>query len=92
MLEAWGLVLASLLMALAWLPASVAKKETFGVRWLASNRETEGLPPLQPWGERAVRAHNNLKENFPAWAALLLLIIALDWQNTVTAWAALLFP
>lgn len=92
MIEAWSLVGASLLLALAWFPASVAKRRTWGDRWLASNRETEGLPPLPAWGRRAVRAHDNLKENFPAWAALLLLVIAMDWQSTTTAWAAAVFP
>jgi uncharacterized MAPEG superfamily protein len=92
MAETWGLVGASLLLALAWLPASVAKQQTYGNRWLASNRRTEGLPPLPEWGQRAVRAHDNLKENFPAWAALLLLVIVMDWQSTATAWAAILFP
>lgn len=90
--ETWALVGAAVLMALAWLPASVAKKQAYGLRWLASNRESDGLPPLPEWGQRAQRAHDNLKDNFPAWAALLLLIIAMDWSSTTTAWAAALFP
>ncbi|MDQ2070669.1 MAPEG family protein [Natronospira bacteriovora] len=92
MWEAWGLVGASLLFALAWFPASVAKQQTYGTGWLASNRDQQDLPPMPRWGERAIRAHENLKENFPAWAALVLLVIALDWQNAATAWAAVLFP
>jgi len=90
-LEALGLILASLLFALGWFPASVAKYQAYGTRWLASNRETAGLPPLPEWGQRANRAYDNLKENFPPWAALLLLIIAMDWQSPITAWAAILF-
>lgn len=92
MAEIWGLVGASLLLALAWFPASVAKQQAYGNRWLASNRRTEGLPPLSEWGQRAVRAHDNLKDNFPAWAVLLIVVILMDWQNTATAWAAILFP
>lgn len=91
MIEAWSLVGVSLLLALAWFPSSVAKKQAYGTRWLASNRRTEGLPPLPEWGQRAVRAHDNLKDNFPAFAALLLLILAMGWTSPVTAWAAVVF-
>lgn len=91
-LEVLGLVLASLLCALAWLPASIAKYQARGTRWLMSNRELDGAAPLPAWGERASRAHANLLENFPAWAALLLAVLMLEWTNDVTAWAAMLFP
>ncbi|MCP1726772.1 putative MAPEG superfamily protein [Natronospira proteinivora] len=90
--EIWALVFMCLFVALAWFPASVAKKQAYGLRWLASNRESEGLPPLPEWGQRAMRAHDNLRDNFPAWAALVLLIIVMDWSSATSAWAATLFP
>lgn len=91
-LEIAGLVLASVVCALAWLPASVAKYRARGTRWLMSNRDPAGAAPLPAWGERATRAHTNLLENFPAWAALLLAVLALEWTSPTTAWAAMLFP
>lgn len=90
--ELCGLVLASLLFALAWLPASIAKARARGRRWLMSNRDSAGAAPLPAWGERAERAHRNLQEHFAAWAALLLAVMVMGWTGPTTAWAALLFP
>ena len=68
------LALMTTLFALAWLPASVCKYQTYGWGWLLSNRSTADLGPLPEWGQRAERAHNNLKENFPAFAVAVLLL------------------
>jgi uncharacterized MAPEG superfamily protein len=90
--EILGLAIASLLLAFAWLPASLARARAGGVRWLTSNREPGQLPTVPEWGHRAQRAHDNLKENFPAWAALLLLVILIDATGQTSAIAALVFP
>lgn len=82
----------ALLMMLAFLPASAAKHRLYGTRWLLSNREPEGLPPLTGWGGRAQRAHDNLKENFPAFAvAVLLLALAGKTGTQATEMAAVTF-
>jgi uncharacterized MAPEG superfamily protein len=64
----------TVLFALAWLPASVCKYQTYGWGWLLSNRSTAGLTSMPEWGQRAERAHNNLKDNFPAFAVAVLLL------------------
>lgn len=82
----------TLLLMLGWLPGSAAKRRAWGMRWLVSNRETEGLPPLTGWGGRAVRAHENLKENYPAFAvAVLLLLVAGAQGERATEIAAIVF-
>jgi len=73
-LELQLLAFMSLLFALAWFPASLCKYQTYGWSWLLSNRSPAGLPPLPEWGQRAQRAHDNLKENFPAFAVAVLLL------------------
>ena len=73
-LELQLLALMSLFLALAWFPASLSKYQTYGWGWLLSNRSPAGLPPLPEWGQRAQRAHDNLKENFPAFAVAVLLL------------------
>jgi uncharacterized MAPEG superfamily protein len=73
-LELEILALMTLLFMLAWIPASVCKYQTYGLGWLLSNRSVAGLPPLPEWGQRAERAHNNLKENFPGFAVAVLLL------------------
>ncbi len=64
----------SVLFTLAWIPASVCKYQTYGWAWLLSNRSTAQLTPMPEWGQRAERAHNNLKENFPGFAVAVLLL------------------
>jgi uncharacterized MAPEG superfamily protein len=73
-LELQLLAFMSIFFALAWLPASVCKYQTYGWGWLLSNRSPAGLPPMPEWGQRAQRAHDNLKENFPAFAVAVLLL------------------
>ncbi len=86
------LVWATLLMMLGWLPGSMAKTRTWGMGWLMGNRSTEGLPALGGWAGRAVRAHENLKENYPAFAvAVLLLLVAGGQGERVTEIAAIVF-
>ncbi len=74
MTEYHWLALQTLFFLLAFLPASVAKKKSYGLGWLASNRDSPPKRPLPTWGERAERAHNNLKDNFPAFAVAILLL------------------
>lgn len=85
------LALMTLLLTLAWLPASVCKYQTYGLGWLLSNRSTAGLPPLPEWGQRAERAHNNLKDNFPGFAVAVLLLALTGGFTQGTRFAAALF-
>lgn len=63
----------SLFLFFAWLPASVAKKRSYGMKWLAGNR-TPSERVLSEWGQRAERAHQNFKDYFPSFAVVVILL------------------
>lgn len=90
-LELQMLALMTLLFAFAWLPASLSKYRSYGLGWVFSNRSTAGLPPLPEWGQRAERAHRNLRENFPAFAVAVLLLALNGGFTPATGLAAVLF-
>ncbi|MFI4968202.1 MAG: MAPEG family protein [Gammaproteobacteria bacterium] len=81
----------SVLFAFAWLPAWVCRYQSYRWRWLLSNRSTAQLMPLPEWGQRAERAYNNLKENFPVFAVAILLLSLSGGFNQGTRLAAALF-
>lgn len=85
------LALVTLLYAFSWIPALAAKSGSYGVTWLVTNRSTTGLPPLSELGQRAVRAHDNLKENYPPFAIAILLLAFSGGFTQYTALAALVF-
>jgi uncharacterized MAPEG superfamily protein len=82
---------ATLLFLIAFMPASLAKARAHGSAWLASNRDTKGLSPLPKWGQRAERAHANLKENYPAFVAAVLLLAVTGHFTLGTAIASVVF-
>lgn len=75
---------------LAWLPASVAKKQSYGMKWLASNRSR---PPgeLVPWGQRAEKAHQNLKDYFPGFVVVVIILGIHDGFTIYTSLLCALF-
>lgn len=85
------LALMTFIFLFAFLPASAAKKEAFGLKWLASNRDKTPSRELPAWGQRAERAHNNLKDNFPAFVVAILLLGQLGKFDQVTAAAAAVY-
>lgn len=85
------LALVTLLLMLAWLPASVCKYQTYGWSWLLSNRSTEGLKPLPEWGQRAERANANLMANYPGFAVAVLLLALTGGFSEGTRLATALF-
>jgi len=85
------LALMTLLLMLAWLPASVCKYQAYGLGWLLSNRSTAGLPALPEWGQRAERAHDNLLANYPGFAVAVLLLALTGGYTEGTRLAAALF-
>jgi uncharacterized MAPEG superfamily protein len=85
------LALVTFFYTFSWLPVLLAKSHTYGARWLFSNRSTTGLPPLPEMAQRAVRAHENLKENYPPFAVAVLLLAFSGGFTQYTAIAALLF-
>jgi len=89
--ELYMLAAATLLALVAFFPASIAKAQRHGTGWLMSNRDTEGLKPLPPWGQRAERAHANFKENYPAFVAAVVLVVLSGHTTAGTAVASALF-
>ena len=83
------LILASLLtVVLALVPAAALILQR-GLRYGFGNRDQ--AEPLSPWGERALRAHRNMLENLPPFAALVLVAQVAGVANEATAWGAILF-
>lgn len=72
--EYQSLAILSLLFLFAWFPASFGKWKTFGVKWLFSNRRPVEGKALDGWAARCERAHNNLKDNLPAFIVAVVLL------------------
>lgn len=85
------LAVVTLLYLFAWLPALLAESQVYGLRWLAGDHSTEGLPPLPSTARRALQAHDNLKENYPPFAVAVLLLAFTGGFTQYTAWACLVF-
>ena len=71
------------------LPYGLAMWALWPVREVLGNRETP--PPLPPWAERARRAQRNMLENFPHFAALVLVVNAAGLANHQTGLGAAMF-
>lgn len=89
--EFLSLAILTVFFAFAWLPASVGKTQAWGLGWLGSNRDTPPKRDIPLWANRCERAHNNLKENFPAFAVTVLLLGILGKCDSYTAAAATVF-
>lgn len=89
--EYQSLAVLTLFFVFAWFPASVAKWQTFGWKWLASNRSPIEGKALDSWGARCERAHNNLKEFFPAFIVAVLILGATDRFDEGTAIASSIY-
>lgn len=85
------LAASTILFMFAWLPVSVGKKRSFGISWLASNRDPLPLKELAPWAARCERAYSNLKDYFPAFIVAILLLGQLNKFDEGTKWAALVY-
>ncbi len=71
------------------LPYGFAMWTHWRVADVLGNRENP--PPLPPWAARARRAHWNMLENFPHFAALVLVAHATGLANAQTALGATVF-
>lgn len=72
--EYQSLAILSLLFLFAWFPVSLGKWKLFGVKWLFSNRRPVEGKALEGWSARCDRAHNNLKDNLPAFIVAVVLL------------------
>lgn len=87
--EYQSLAVLTIFFVLAWVPVSFAKLQTFGWKWLASNRRPLEGKALDSWGARCDRAHNNLKEFFPGFIVAVLLLGLTDKFDQGTAIASM---
>jgi len=90
-LEYQMLTLMTIFFIFAWIPASIAKYYSFGPKWLASNRGQLPNKELPAWGQRAERAHNNLKDYFPGFIVAIILLGILNKFDTTTYWCSIIF-
>lgn len=74
-----------------FLPASIGKGSTYGMGWAAGNRTRVPDRPLADWVGRAERAHNNLKDNLPAFIIAILLLGLTNHMSNGTAIAAMVY-
>lgn len=81
----WSAVLCALL----FLPYGIAQTQRWGISVCVGNRAA--TPPLPEWAERAIRAHRNMLENLPHFAALVLVTAVSGAANETTALGATLF-
>src|SRR5207245_8972652 len=71
------------------LPYGLGMWTRWPVREVLGTRD--GPPPLPPWAERARRAQRNMLENFPHFAALVLVANAAGLANYQTGLGATMF-
>jgi uncharacterized MAPEG superfamily protein len=83
------LTASAVLCALLFVPYGVAQTFKWGIPISVGNREAP--PTLPPWAERGIRAHRNMLENFPHFAALVLVAHLSGAANQATALGASLF-
>lgn len=90
-MEITSLIIMTLLFLFAFLPVSIGKKEAFGVKWLASNRNPVNGKELPEWSQRCERAHNNLKDNFPGFVVAVLALVVLQKTDQSTGVASVIY-
>lgn len=83
------LTASAVLCALLFVPYGVAQTFSWGLPISFGNRESP--PPLPAWAERAIRAQRNMLENFPHFAALVIVAHLAGATNSQTALGASIF-
>ncbi|MFO1079309.1 MAG: MAPEG family protein [Reyranellaceae bacterium] len=69
--------------------AAIGANTQVGLPALAGNRDA--VPPIGGWAGRAKRAHANMLESLPLFAALVLIAVVAQKTNATTAMGAALF-
>lgn len=90
-IEYASLVYMTLFFLFSWVPVSVGKLQSYGSKWILSNRQPIEGKELVSWAARCERAGSNLKDNFPAFVVAILILGALEKFDQSTSTAALTF-
>ncbi|MFL9880782.1 MAPEG family protein [Herbaspirillum rhizosphaerae] len=88
--ELYYLTLISLMTAVMWMPYTVARILTRGLRLSLANPDPSH-PPDPAWAQRAQRAHANAIENLAVFAPLVLIAAAMGISTPSTVFAAKLY-
>lgn len=89
--EYQSLAILCILFLYAFIPSSMGKMKTFGAKWVLSNRTPVEGKHLEGWTARCERAHNNLKDNLPAFIAAILLLGMTNRFDNQTAFLAVFY-
>jgi uncharacterized MAPEG superfamily protein len=87
--ELYYLALVALLTTFLWVPYGMNLTLRQGIAVGLGNRDD--VKPLDPWAERAKRAHANAVENLVVFAPLVLVAHAAGIHNSTTEWAAAIY-
>lgn len=82
--ELFWLTLTTILTGLIWLPYTLDRVFVRGLMGAMANPSRNDTPQ-SPWAQRLFYAHDNAVENLVVFAALVLILNALDYS---TAWTA----
>lgn len=88
--ELLWLTLTVILTGLMWIPYIVDRVMTRGLMGTLDN-PTRDAPPQSPWASRLYFAHTNAVENLVLFAALVLILNALDISTRTTAAACAVY-
>ncbi len=88
-IDLWMLVWAVLLTFAQVVVAAIGAASQVGLATLAGNREA--MPELDGWAGRALRAHRNMLESLPVFAALVLVAHVSGMADEQTALGAQVF-
>lgn len=83
------LTLSAALCAVLWLPYVLARIGAWGL--MPTLGYPENPPALPAWAQRSHRAHLNMAENLPVFAALVLVAHIAGIEGALVAWGSLLF-
>ena len=83
------LLAATGLAAFQFVPYFFAYLKYWGIEGIVGNRGS--LPVLPQWAQRAKAAHQNMSENYPHFAVLVLLSIWLGGESSMTVVGAAMF-
>ena len=90
------LALSGILCILLWIPYILNRVFVWGIPAFVSNYPSKKFPVEAPsipvWAQRSQRAHLNMVETLPAFAAVVLAAYLTDANNAIVAsWAAIFF-
>lgn len=90
-IELLSLLINSLFVLTAWMPAFFGKGASYGMGWIFGNREIPEGARLLPWAGRAERAYRNLLDYYPAFPPIILALAFLGISDMTTEYAAMAF-